>query len=91
MGMNIVFFLSNHLKAHTLLTPYPNTKQEMITRKIPWKGMEPAQIVIAVAKRNTRLEIPPDADPILKSIITSVWRANPGKRFGINPPPRDPI
>lgn len=52
----------------------------MITRKTPWRGMDVSQIIIAVAKKNTRLEIPPDTDPILKSIISSVWRAVPEKR-----------
>jgi len=53
----------------------------MVTRKLPWKGLEPAQVVIAVARKNTRLEIPPDTDPIIKNIITSVWRAAPEKRY----------
>ena len=55
--------------------------KEMVTRKLPWKGLEPAQVVIAVARKNTRLEIPPDTDPIIKNIITSVWRAAPEKRY----------
>lgn len=53
----------------------------MVTRKIPWKGMDAAQIIIAVAKKNTRLEIPADADPILKNIIRAVWRVAPEKRY----------
>lgn len=55
--------------------------KEMVTRKLPWKGLEPAQVVIAVARKNTRLEIPPDTDPIIKNIITAVWRAAPEKRY----------
>ena len=58
--------------------------QEMVTRKIPWKGMDPAQIIIAVAEKNTRLEVPPETDPILKKIIKSVWRSAPDKRYLIS-------
>lgn len=54
--------------------------QEMLTRKIPWKGMDAAQVVIAVTKKNTRLEVPSDSDPILTQIIKAVWRENPDKR-----------
>lgn len=52
----------------------------MITRKIPWKGMDATQVIIAVSKKNTRLEVPGDADPVLKKIIKAVWRENPEKR-----------
>jgi len=53
----------------------------MVTRRIPWKGMDVAQIIIAVAQKNTRLEVPPDTDPILKKIIQGVWRSAPDKRY----------
>jgi len=55
--------------------------QEMVARKTPWKGLQGVQIVLAVAKENTRLKIPDDCDPVLKNIITSVWRAKPEKRY----------
>lgn len=41
------------------------------------------QIVVAVAKENTRLKIPRDCDPILKNIIISLWKERPEKRFAV--------
>jgi len=53
----------------------------MVSRKQPWRGLQGVQIIIAVAKENTRLKIPSDCDPILKNIILSVWKVNPTRRL----------
>lgn len=57
------------------------SKQEMITKKQPWRGLQGVQIIIAVAKENTRLKIPRDCDPILRNILLSVWKTKPEKRY----------
>jgi len=53
----------------------------MVARKQPWKGLQAAQLIIAVTKENTRLKIPSDCDPVIKAIILSVWKAKPEKRY----------
>src|SRR5690625_2092202 len=53
----------------------------MVTRKLPWKGLEAPRIIIAVTKENTRLMVPNHCDPVLKKIVTSVWHRSPEKRF----------
>jgi len=45
--------------------------------------MDATQVIIAVAQKNTRLHVPPDADPVLKKIIKSVWEENPSKRYNL--------
>lgn len=57
--------------------------QEMITRRVPWTGMDPLQIVMAVTKKNTRLLVPATCDPVIKKIIKSVWQQNPEKRYDL--------
>lgn len=59
---------------------HPYVPKEMVTRKEPWKGTDPMQILIMVAKENTRLKIPEDCDPVLRNIITACWREKPEKR-----------
>lgn len=55
-------------------------QQEMVTRKHPWGGLQPMQVVIAVTKENTRLKIPADCDPILRNIIRACWKEKPERR-----------
>jgi len=55
----------------------------MVTKQIPWKGKDAAQIVLAVTKDNTRLKIPSYCDPVLKKVIKSTWEKNPEKRYTI--------
>jgi len=55
----------------------------MVTKQIPWKGKDAAQIVLAVTKDNTRLKIPSYCDPVLKKVIKSTWEKNPEKRYNI--------
>eukprot|EP01087_Luapelamoeba_hula_P023239 TRINITY_DN8505_c0_g2_i2.p1 TRINITY_DN8505_c0_g2~~TRINITY_DN8505_c0_g2_i2.p1 ORF type:complete len:618 (-),score=45.44 TRINITY_DN8505_c0_g2_i2:295-2148(-) len=59
---------------------YGVTLWELVTRKQPWAGLEPSQVILAVTQRNMRLQIPVDCDPVLKHIIKAVWRTNPAKR-----------
>jgi hypothetical protein len=53
----------------------------MATRKIPWKGLDAPQVIIAVTQKNTRLNIPRDCDRVFRKIITSVWNSAPEKRY----------
>jgi hypothetical protein len=53
----------------------------MITRKVPWRGVDSSQIIIAVAQKNTRLKIPKGCDPILRKIMKGVWKENPKQRM----------
>jgi len=39
---------------------------EMVTKSIPWTGLDPVQIIVAVTKQHTRLLIPSNCDPVLK-------------------------
>lgn len=54
---------------------------EMVTRKVPWRGVDSSQIIIAVAQKNTRLKIPKGCDPILRKIMKGVWKENPRQRM----------
>ncbi|KAL6078981.1 Ephrin type-A receptor 6 [Balamuthia mandrillaris] len=53
---------------------------EMVTRRMPWRGLQPAQVILAVSKNNTRLKIPNDCDPILRKIIKKCWKEKPEQR-----------
>ncbi len=53
----------------------------MVTRKVPWRGIDSSQIIIAVAQKNTRLKIPKGCDPILRKIMKGVWKENPRQRM----------
>jgi serine/threonine protein kinase len=54
---------------------------EMTTRRIPWSGLNAAQVMIAVTQQNTRLKIPANCDPVFRMIMKSVWQENPAKRM----------
>lgn len=49
----------------------------MVTKKRPWAGMDPVQIITAVTN-NTRLKIPKDCDPVL---MKQCWRNSPAQRY----------
>lgn len=53
----------------------------MVTRKLPWRGVDPMKVMILVSQKNTRLKIPSTCDPILKKIMNSVWKENPQQRY----------
>ncbi|KAJ9559458.1 hypothetical protein OSB04_014072 [Centaurea solstitialis] len=53
---------------------------EITTEKIPWEGLNPAQVVAAVGFKAKRLEIPKDVDPLWASLIKSCWRNEPWSR-----------
>lgn len=52
----------------------------MVTKRRPWAGMDPVQIITAVTN-NTRLKIPKDCDPIFAQLMKQCWRHNPGQRY----------
>ncbi|KAK4274579.1 hypothetical protein QN277_017778 [Acacia crassicarpa] len=53
---------------------------ELTTTKIPWKGLNPMQVVGAVGFQNRRLEIPEDVDPVVSQIICDCWQTDPHSR-----------
>ncbi|KAF8118205.1 hypothetical protein N665_0006s0197 [Sinapis alba] len=53
---------------------------ELVTSRIPWKGLNPMQVVGAVGFQNRRLEIPDDIDPTVAQIIRDCWQTEPHLR-----------
>ncbi|KAK7383316.1 hypothetical protein VNO78_28991 [Psophocarpus tetragonolobus] len=53
---------------------------ELTTARIPWKGLNPMQVVGAVGFQNKRLEIPEDVDPAVAQIIRDCWQTEPHLR-----------
>ncbi|KAK8654804.1 hypothetical protein V6N13_107402 [Hibiscus sabdariffa] len=53
---------------------------ELVTLRIPWKGLNPMQVVGAVGFQNRRLEIPEDVDPMTAQIIRECWQTEPHLR-----------
>ncbi|XP_028796099.1 probable serine/threonine-protein kinase SIS8 [Neltuma alba] len=53
---------------------------ELATTRIPWKGLNPMQVVGAVGFQNRRLEIPEDVDPVVAQIICDCWQTEPHLR-----------
>ncbi|KAE8658067.1 Serine/threonine-protein kinase CTR1 [Hibiscus syriacus] len=53
---------------------------ELATLCIPWKGLNPMQVVGAVGFQNRRLEIPKDIDPVVAQIIRDCWQTEPHLR-----------
>ncbi|XP_038991519.1 serine/threonine-protein kinase EDR1-like [Hibiscus syriacus] len=53
---------------------------ELVTLRVPWKGLNPMQVVGAVGFQNRRLEIPEDIDPIVAHIIRECWQTEPHLR-----------
>ncbi|XP_044471861.1 serine/threonine-protein kinase EDR1 isoform X3 [Mangifera indica] len=53
---------------------------ELATLGIPWKGLNPMQVVGAVGFQNRRLEIPEDVDPVVAQIICDCWQTEPHLR-----------
>ncbi|KAJ0031865.1 hypothetical protein Pint_12952 [Pistacia integerrima] len=53
---------------------------ELATLRIPWKGLNPMQVVGAVGFQNRRLEIPEDVDPVVAQIICDCWQTEPHLR-----------
>ncbi|PQM38414.1 serine/threonine-protein kinase EDR1 [Prunus yedoensis var. nudiflora] len=53
---------------------------ELATCCVPWKGLNPMQVVGAVGFQNRRLEIPEDMDPVVAEIIRDCWQREPNLR-----------
>lgn len=53
---------------------------ELATLKMPWKGMNPMQVVGAVGFQKRRLEIPKEVDPLVAQIIWECWQTDPNLR-----------
>ncbi|KAK6927284.1 Serine-threonine/tyrosine-protein kinase, catalytic domain, partial [Dillenia turbinata] len=53
---------------------------ELTTLRMPWKGMNPMQVVGAVGFQHRRLEIPDDVDPTVADIISDCWQTDPQLR-----------
>ncbi|KAK6236742.1 hypothetical protein QUC31_020538 [Theobroma cacao] len=53
---------------------------ELVTLCVPWKGLNPMQVVGAVGFQHRRLEIPEDVDPAVAQIICECWQTEPHLR-----------
>ncbi|XP_022754663.1 serine/threonine-protein kinase EDR1-like [Durio zibethinus] len=53
---------------------------ELVTLCIPWKGLNPMQVVGAVGFQNRHLDIPEDVDPMVAQIIRECWQTEPHLR-----------
>lgn len=53
---------------------------ELLTGKVPWKGMLPAQIICGVAFNGMRLTIPEETDDRLVSLMRDCWQEEPADR-----------
>ncbi|PON96040.1 Mitogen-activated protein kinase kinase kinase [Trema orientale] len=53
---------------------------ELATARIPWRGLNPMQVVGAVGFQNRRLEIPEEVDPEVAQIIHDCWERDPNLR-----------
>ncbi|KAI5556544.1 hypothetical protein POPTR_018G053800v4 [Populus trichocarpa] len=53
---------------------------ELATCQIPWKGLNPMQVVGAVGFQNRHLEIPGYIDPAIAQIIRDCWQLEPNLR-----------
>ncbi|KAJ3681573.1 hypothetical protein LUZ60_016062 [Juncus effusus] len=53
---------------------------ELMTLQQPWCNLNPAQVVAAVGFKGRRLDIPPDVNPRVASIIESCWANETWKR-----------
>ena len=47
---------------------------ELATLRLPWRGMNPMQVVGAVGFQNRRLDIPKEVDPLVARIIWECWQ-----------------
>ncbi|CAA7399197.1 unnamed protein product [Spirodela intermedia] len=53
---------------------------ELATLMMPWRGMNPMQVVGAVGFQNRRLDIPREVDPLVARIIRECWQTDPSLR-----------
>ena len=53
---------------------------EMVTRKIPFEGMNGVQVSVAVATRDLRPTIPPDTPQDVAKIMKECWSTDPNDR-----------
>ena len=57
-----------------------NVGREVMTGKVPWKGLMPAQIICGVAFNDLRLDIPADVHPELQRLMEDCWKKDPEER-----------
>ncbi|KAJ6808702.1 serine/threonine-protein kinase EDR1-like [Iris pallida] len=53
---------------------------ELATLRMPWRGMNPMQVVGAVGFQDGRLDIPKEVDPLVATIIWECWQKDPSLR-----------
>ncbi|KAJ3673586.1 hypothetical protein LUZ60_005578 [Juncus effusus] len=53
---------------------------ELATLRMPWRGMNPMQVVGAVGFQEKRLDIPKEVDPLVATIIKQCWLTEPNSR-----------
>jgi len=53
---------------------------ELYTRKLPFEGMSPMKVAMAVATKDLRPELPADIPPLLGKLITDSWCGKSSRR-----------
>ncbi|CAG5094320.1 Oidioi.mRNA.OKI2018_I69.XSR.g13450.t1.cds [Oikopleura dioica] len=53
---------------------------EILTGEVPYRGMEPLQVALAVAQRQLRLPVPESIPQILASVMRNCWEEEPNSR-----------
>jgi len=53
---------------------------EVLTRQVPYQGMQPMQIAFGVCQQNLRPPLPPQAPQQLVSVMVQCWAQDPAQR-----------
>lgn len=56
------------------------TLLEMLTGNPPWDGFEPMTAIFNIAQRNPPYQLPPNTDPSLANLLSSLLERSPEKR-----------
>ena len=59
---------------------YGVTVFEIASRQLPWKGLQPMQILMKVCMQNERVEMPSSAPPVLVQVANTCLEKEPSKR-----------
>ena len=53
---------------------------ELLTREVPYKGMQPMQVAINVMTSGLRPHLPEDGDPKYLALVEACWDQDPNRR-----------